>query len=110
MTTSEDGGWCPASWPDVRELKALVDRAIVFAQGPELTTDDFPLESVAIAISHTSDVQPRDKCDTSPLLPLAQIERERVLQACDGNIAEAARTLQMNRATLYRRIAEYNGA
>ncbi len=98
-------------WPgNVRELKALVDRAIVFAQGPELTVEDFPLEPVAIAISHTSDVQPRDNCNTSTLRSLAEIERDhilQVLQACNGNIAEAARTLQMNRATLYRRIAEY---
>jgi transcriptional regulator of acetoin/glycerol metabolism len=58
------------------------------------------------------DVQSRDNCNTSSLLPLAKIERAhtlQVLQACEGNIAVAARTLQMNRATLYRRIAEYNG-
>lgn len=99
-------------WPgNVRELKTLVDRAIVFAQGPELTVEDFPLEPAAFADSHNPNVQSRDNCDTSPLLPLAEIERAhilRVLQACDGNIAEAARTLQMNRATLYRRIAEYD--
>lgn len=99
-------------WPgNVRELKALVDRAVLFAQGPELTVSDFPLESVAFADSHNPNVQSRDNCDTSALLPIAEMERAhilRVLQACDGNIAEAARTLQMNRATLYRRIAEYD--
>ncbi len=98
-------------WPgNVRELKALIDRAIVFATSHELRSKDFPFAPGEFSGSNTSDVQSRDNCDTPAPLPLAEIERvhiQHVLQICDGNIAEAARILQMNRATLYRRIAEY---
>lgn len=99
------------TWPgNVRELKSVIDRAILFAGGAELTVSELGLDTPTVYGSNSADVQPCDNCDTQTLLPLADMERnhiQHVLQACRGNIAEAARTLQINRATLYRRIAEY---
>lgn len=99
------------AWPgNVRELKALIDRAVLFANSPELHAEDFSPDLTISYKSSTVAVQPSDKCDIPALVALGEIERLhilRVLDACRGNIAETARVLQINRATLYRRLAEY---
>ncbi len=106
-------------WPgNVRELKARIDRAILFAQGAELTPKDLELTTVPhtleparVSSAYTHSVSTVSQADTSSILTLAEIEREHiqyVLEACEGNIAKAARTLGINRVTLYKRIAEYS--
>ena len=102
-------------WPgNVRELKARIDRAILFAQGAELTPEDLQLDhEVQTSVNATADAVNDDAAGTSPLRTLAEIERQHiqhVLAVCEGNVAKAARTLAINRVTLYKRIAEYGGA
>lgn len=105
-------------WPgNVRELKAQVDRAVLFARNAELSPYDFRPDSshrvrndAVVYGSHNPSVQSCDRRDTLGPPSLADIEREHILhmvQSCNGNISEAARMLQINRATLYRRLAEY---
>ena len=53
---------------------------------------------------------PGDSAAQSELLSLAEIEKRHiiaVLHASRGNVSAAARTLGINRVTLYKRIAEY---
>jgi len=98
-------------WPgNVRELRAVIERATLFAGSPELSIADLALQTESVYESNRMDAQSCDNCDTKAHLPLAEVERnhiQRVITSCQGNIAEAARKLKMNRATLYRRIAEY---
>ena len=100
-------------WPgNVRELKALIDRAILFARGTALTPEDLLLDRGGVYPRSTPAVPSCDTCDTSPLLSLADLERQHihnVLKACDGNMVQSARILGINRMTLYRRLAEYKG-
>ena len=100
-------------WPgNVRELKATIDRAVLFAHGPELTPEDLPLNGHTVSDLNTPPVYDVNQINTPTHLSLAQIERhhiQQVLHACEGNIAKAARTLGINRVTLYKRIAEYGG-
>jgi len=84
------------SWPgNVRELEHVVERAVLLAQGDEVTVDDLAL---------------RDRTDGTPRLEamtLDEAERyliERALAAHGGNVSEAARALGLSRSALYRRL------
>jgi DNA-binding NtrC family response regulator len=100
-------------WPgNVRELKARIDRAILFAKSRELTSADFSLESHTVAILNTAGVKAVNKLNTTELPTLAEVERhyiQHVLKSTHGNISQAARSLGINRVTLYKRMAEYEG-
>jgi len=89
------------AWPgNVRELKAAVERAVMFCDGIELGPQHFLL----------SPPTPSGPADHCRLLPLAEVERRHilaVLHSSQGNVSAAARTLGINRVTLYKRIAEY---
>jgi DNA-binding NtrC family response regulator len=88
-------------WPgNVRELKAAVERAVMFCDGPELGLRHFHLGTRTPCL-------PGEPCEP---LTLAEIERRHiiaVLQANEGNVSAAARVLDINRVTLYKRIAAY---
>lgn len=88
------------SWPgNVRELKHAVERAIILATTAEIRVGNLPEN-----ISHN--VKP--KTDT---LNLKQNERNLIMQALlesNGNRSIAARNLQIDPATLWRKLKRYN--
>ncbi len=88
-------------WPgNVRELKAAVERAVMFCDGPELGPQHFPL----------SGQLPNCCVVDGKLATLAEVEQRHilaVLHASQGNVSAAARTLGINRVTLYKRLAVY---
>jgi two-component system, NtrC family, response regulator AtoC len=84
---------------NVRELRNIVERAMVCAAGPLLLPGDFRLPGVAPA---------------TPALPtpvsLEEVERRHItsmLEQTRGNISEAARVLGIDRATLYNKMRKY---
>ncbi|MEI6168504.1 MAG: helix-turn-helix domain-containing protein [bacterium] len=85
---------------NVRELKNMIERALIESAGSEITLNHlhFPEESFG---------RPLERTDFAPLLPrnLRQAEgvlaRQAVSQA-NGNLSEAARSLGISRAKLYR--------
>lgn len=89
-------------WPgNVRELKNTVERALAVASGHMISSEDL-----------AATVLPENEFtfDGLPLLPLAEIERrhiQTVLDACKGNMQEAADILRIGRSTIYRKIEEY---
>ena len=87
------------SWPgNVRELENTIERAVVLARGELITREDFRLP----------DEEGRDPFE--PGVTLKEAERlivERTLDACDGNISEAARMLGVSRRWLHYRIKEW---
>ena len=89
-------------WPgNVRELQHVVERAVVLAGGDSLGPDDFRFDDVAT---------PRGA--SAPTLQdyLAERTREYVMQVLDHagwRKGRAARTLGVDRATLYRMIRKY---
>jgi DNA-binding NtrC family response regulator len=94
-------------WPgNVRELRNCIDRAVALARFNQITVDDLPAR-----IRNPERRKPAEEA----LLPeqfitLAELERryiERVLDALGGHQAGAARTLGIDRKTLYRKLQQW---
>jgi transcriptional regulator with PAS, ATPase and Fis domain len=90
------------TWPgNVRELENAIERALVLGTGPVIGVEDLPdnLRRQTPSIAH-GDIGRR----------LADVEREhilRTLRAVKGNKSAAARTLGLNRKTLYRKLRQH---
>ena len=95
------------SWPgNVRELRNSIERAVALTRHDRLTVEDLPEK---IRVYHRSQLL-IDGGDPSELAPLEEIERRyilHVLQSVAGNRTLAARTLGLDRKTLYRKLRQY---
>jgi two-component system response regulator HydG len=94
-------------WPgNVRELRNCVERAVALTRYDQIAVDDLPDRVKGYESRHV--VVAGNNLDE--LVPLEQVEKNyilRVLEAAGGNKSLAARTLGLNRKTLYRRLVEY---
>lgn len=84
---------------NIRELKNMIERALILSDTPVLTADVFTLGANVSVDAQTDPVD------------LATIERMhilRMLKHTAGNKAEAARLLGIGLTTLYRKIEEYH--
>jgi DNA-binding NtrC family response regulator len=88
------------AWPgNIRELKNIIERAVILADGHELTLDCLPY-----------DMQPDADHQALSAFSMASAEKlhiQKVLNHTGGNKAEAARLLEIGIATLYRKIEQY---
>jgi len=85
---------------NIRELKNVMERAVILADNPELTVSNLPLELQATAYDSK----------TLSAFDLASVEKlhiQRVLNHTKGNKTETARLLNIGLTTLYRKIEEY---
>jgi two-component system, NtrC family, response regulator AtoC len=89
------------TWPgNVRELRNILERGMVVATGHVLQASDLGLRRPPCI----------DAENGGTLASLEEVERHhiaRVLQDSDGNISLAARTLGIDRATLYNKLRKY---
>ncbi len=89
------------AWPgNVRELRNVLERAVVVATGHVIQASDLGLHRPPYG----------DGQNGGPMASLEDVERHhiaRVLQESDGNISQAARTLGIDRATLYNKLRKY---
>ncbi|MDQ6761332.1 MAG: sigma-54 dependent transcriptional regulator [Bacteroidota bacterium] len=87
---------------NVRELQYTMERAVIMADGEELTAADLifsPIES-----SVMQEAEPAD-------LNLNTVEKNtilRVIEKHNGNISRAAKELGLTRTALYRRLSKYD--
>jgi DNA-binding NtrC family response regulator len=94
-------------WPgNVRELENVIERAVVLAKGPTITTAELP--------DHLQDKEvvlvPSDHFVLPARATLADIERAAIVQALQrsgGNRQATARSLNIGVATLYRKLKTY---
>ena len=89
-------------WPgNVRELENAVERAMVINRGPMLRNTDFLLQNSGVdgADGNFAAGQKLDDVERAHI--------ERVLKECGGNHSRAARILDIDRTTLYRRLRRY---
>ncbi|MEO8561848.1 MAG: sigma-54 dependent transcriptional regulator [bacterium] len=89
-------------WPgNVRELRNVIERVVLLARGPQITSADLPLELPVRGESERA---------AAPALSLAELERrhiESVLHETSWHQGRAASTLGISSKTLYRKIREY---
>ena len=106
-------------WPgNIRELKNIIERAVILADGVELTVDTLPNEVLQCrkkeraleTVFPEQEMVPAAAYDADSI-DLKSVEQEhilRVLQMVNGNKSEAAKRLDIGLATLYRKLKEYN--
>jgi DNA-binding NtrC family response regulator len=101
-------------WPgNVRQLRNAIERAVVLAEGEEITVEALPQEIIAKDL----DTQLITKAEDEIRIPFSlefrnakrEFERkyiERCLQRANGNITQAATMLNMHRQSLQHKIKE----
>lgn len=104
------------SWPgNVRQLRNVIERAIVLATGERITAADLP-DDIFVA-EPTPQPAPQQKKPTTetPSQPkttasLADTEKQQILatlEQCNGNKSRAADILGISRRTLHRKLKEW---
>jgi two-component system, NtrC family, response regulator AlgB len=85
------------AWPgNLRELRNVIERAVILAPGNQIELSDLPEEFAAR--------QPRD-CEVGSRVSLEDLEAEHIrrILALSRNLDDAAKTLGIDPATLYRK-------
>ena len=91
---------------NVREPGTCVERAVALAHFEALQVEDLP-EKIRTARPHAM----MSGTELTEQLTLEEVERRhvlRVLAACDGNRTDAAKMLDLDRKTLYRKLLRWN--
>ena len=90
------------SWPgNVRQLKNIIERAVILATGDKITLKEIPEELISFKRTTTS--------SNNQLKTFRELEMEALkdaLQACKGNKSKASRILGISRKAMYKRLRE----
>ncbi len=85
-------------WPgNVRQLRNVIDSAVVMTDGPIIEADELGLRDAGISRLDTLRIDEWEKRLIS-----------KALKRTNGNVPEAAKLLGVSRATAYRKISDYN--
>jgi DNA-binding NtrC family response regulator len=79
-----------------------MERAVILADGPELTVHNLPLELQSAHVFSGN-----NPLSAFELTSVEKLHIQRVLNHCKGNKTEAAKLLNIGLTTLYRKIEEY---
>jgi two-component system response regulator HydG len=89
-------------WPgNVRELENVIERAVILAQGNQLTSDLLPV---------CSRTTPLRSDEVTPLISLDELERQHILgvyKQTGFHKSKTAEILGVSRKTLDRKLVEY---
>lgn len=83
---------------NIRELKNLIERAVIVADGSVLKADLLPLDFYEV------------QDENNPVFEMAEVEKNhirKILAHTKGNKTEAARLMNIGLTTLYRKLEEY---
>ena len=93
-------------WPgNVRELENAIEHAVLLETTDVLQASNLPPHLSPIVASQSDAPSP------TAILSLAEVERQALIHALevsDNNITQAAQSLGINRATLYRKLKKYD--
>jgi DNA-binding NtrC family response regulator len=103
------------TWPgNVRELENAIQRAVLVSGDDTIRLADLPphLSELGRAQIHLGrNAVLIEDPDTNDIRPLDDVERDvikRAIEVTDGNFTEAAQKLGIGRATLYRKVKDYD--
>ena len=93
------------NWPgNIRQLRQVIDRAVLIRGGRELDIDDF------FAVRDTGERRGDVELPEAGTITLDELEK-RMIEKCmkhyDGNVSRVAEALGVSRAALYRRMEKY---
>jgi len=99
-------------WPgNIRELENAIQRGVVMTDNDTLSERDLPMAVQSFLTSEADSKGQSLFVDTSTVVvPLEKIKEQAIqhaLKVTEGNIAEAAKKLDIGRATLYRLAEKY---
>ncbi len=86
---------------NIRELKNIIERAVILADGPELTLQNLPLDL------QVGNFNSQKNASSFDLAGVEKLHIQKVLLYTKGNKTEAAKLLNIGLTTLYRKIEEY---
>ena len=94
---------------NIRELKNVVERAVLLSPHPQLTIDDFKalLRTSPQAMANAA----KEASVELPLMPLEEMEKAMILKAMvlhRENMSRVAQALGLSRGALYRRLEKYS--
>lgn len=100
------------NWPgNIRELENLVERCIILAEGEYIDSSLLPPHVLSHDPAYSLDINNGRLFDeNSPVIPFEKLKEEAIKHAVKvtgGNIVEAAKKLNIGRATLYRLMDKY---
>lgn len=90
------------AWPgNIRELRNVMERCVILANGPLLTPGLLPVEI------QRKDTNAADMADVLLLADMERLHIRKVLEYTNGNKTKTAELLGIALTTLYRKLAEY---
>lgn len=111
LTDSAEQALLDYDWPgNIRELRHIVERAVLLSGGGELTADDFGL-TTRLATPKSDQVKPATDDVVPPDVTLDAAERKLIQQALartHGNVSQAARELGITRMALRYRMKKHD--
>ena len=98
------------NWPgNIREMENTIERCMIIAEKDTIDLDDLPAHIKATDISGSFESSGTLFIDEN-IIPFEKLKEEAIkhaLKVTDGNIVEAAKKLQLGRATIYRLMEKY---
>ncbi len=95
-------------WPgNIRQLRNVIERAVIYAKGPLITLNDLPPDFRNVSVSPRGAAHINVKLGSSA----EEVERELVLRTLEfvgGNKTLAAKILKLSPKTLYNKLARYS--
>ena len=85
---------------NIRELRNVIERAVILTDGPELSAESLPLE-------FRQDAPVGQPMSAFDLASVEKLHIQRVLNYTKGNKVEAAKLLNIGLTTVYRKMEEY---
>lgn len=99
------------SWPgNIREMENTIERSIIISESKMIDAEDLPLH-IKNAEGKVNYEFNGSLFGDDTVIPFEKLKEESIrhaLRITNGNIVEAARKLQLGRATIYRLMEKYN--